>query len=115
MVKWLHQSVIIHTDHAAILDIMQQSSIIFTSSTIRMNIWLVKALQFLVQFHLMVQHKPRKEQIIPDALSRLASANRSGHNSEYTKLDVLFINHIVLVQINTDLVKPILDGYNADK
>lgn len=81
----------------------------------RINVRLVRAFQFFRQFHLIVRHKPGKEHIIPDALSRLPSANSSGYNLEYAKLNVLFVYHTTLVQINLDLVKRILDGYNADE
>ena len=57
----------------------------------RMNLRLVRVSQFLRQFHLIVRHKPGKEHIIPDALSRLASANNLGYNPEYVKLDALFV------------------------
>ena len=63
---------------------------------------------------MIVCHKPKKEHIIPDALSKLASANSSGHDAEYAKLDALFVYHTTLVQINPDLVKCILDGYASD-
>ena len=80
----------------------------------RMNVRLVRASQFLRQFHLIVRHKPGKEHIISDALSRLASANSSGHIAEYAELDTLFVYHTTLVRINPDLVKRILDGYTSD-
>lgn len=76
---------------------------------------LVRASQFLRQFHLIVWHKPEKEHIIPDALSRLANTNNSGHNPKYAKLDALFVYHVTLVQINPDLVKRIFDDYTFDK
>ena len=114
LVESSRASVIIQTDHAAIFDIMQQSSIMLTNSTMRMNVRLVRASQFLRQFHLIVRHKPGKEHIIPDALSRLASANSSGHDAEYAELDALFVYHTTLVRINPDLVKQILDGYMSD-
>lgn len=63
----------------------------------RMNVRLVRASQFLKQFHLIVHHKPGKEHIIPDALSRLASDNNSGHDPEYSELDALFVYHTTLV------------------
>lgn len=84
------------------------------SSTMRMNVRLVRASQFFRQFHLIVRYKPEKKHIIPNALSRLASANNSGHDAEYAKLDTLFVYHTTLVQINPDLVKRILDGYTFD-
>ena len=108
-------TVIIQTDQAAIFVIMQQSSITSTSFTMRMNVRLVRASQFVKQFYLIVRHKPGKEQIIPDALSRLASTNNLGHKLEYAKHDALFVYHTTLVRINPDLVKRILDGYASDR
>ena len=81
----------------------------------RMNVRLVRGFQFLRQFCLIVQHKPEKNHIIPDSLSRLASANNSGHNLEYSKLDALFVYHKTLMQINPDLGQRIFDGYKSDK
>lgn len=78
---------IIQTDYAAILDIMQQLFITSTSSTIRMNVRLVRASQFIRKFRLVVRHKPRKEHIILDALSKLASTNDAGHNPDNSELD----------------------------
>ena len=71
----LRARVIVQMDHSLILDIMQQSSITSTSSTKQMNVRLVCASQFLCQFRWIVRHKPGKEHIVPDALSRLASTN----------------------------------------
>ena len=45
-------SVIIQTDHSAIIDILEQSSITSTTSTMRINLRLVRASQFLQQFKL---------------------------------------------------------------
>lgn len=79
-----------------------------------MNIRLVRASQFFRQLRLVVRHKPGKEHIILDALSRLANANDTFHNNEYLGLDSLFAYYTTLVEINTDLIKHILDGYAAD-
>ena len=80
----------------------------------RMNIRLVRASQFLEQFRLVVRHKPEKEHIIPDVLSRLASANPAGYDEVYSELDTLFTYHATLVKISTDLIKRICDSYLAD-
>lgn len=80
----------------------------------RMNIHLVKAFQFFHQFYLVVRHKPSKEQIIPDALSRLTSTNDSGHAPFYLKLDASFVYYITLVKIYPDLVSCILESYAVD-
>ena len=82
--------VIVQTDHSAILDIMKQSSITSTTSTLRMNVRLVRASQFLRQFQLNVRHKPGKDHIVPDALSRLASATTTGLAEDYSELDALY-------------------------
>lgn len=65
----------VQTDHSAIMDIMKQNSIVSTTSTMRTNVRLIRASQFLRQFNLEVTHKPGKEHIVPNALSRLASLN----------------------------------------
>ena len=111
LVESFRASVIIQTDHSAILDIMQQSSITSMSSTMRMNVCLIRAFQFLRQFRLVVHYKPGKEHIIPDALSRLASANCARHNKAYFELDTLFTYNVTLMEISPDLIKRILDGY----
>lgn len=80
----------------------------------RLNLRLVRALQFLQQFKLDVRHKPGKEHIIPDVLSRLASTNVGQTNPSYSELDVLFVYNTTLVEIYPDLLSKILAGYNAD-
>ena len=56
-----------------------------------MNVRLVRASQFLRQFQLDVRHKPGKEHIVPDALSRLASSSNKGLVAEdYSELDALY-------------------------
>lgn len=67
------------------------------------------------QFHLIVCYKPIKEHIITNAPSRLASTNNSGHHHKYPKFDTFFVLHMILVQINPDPVKKILDDYTSDK
>lgn len=89
-------------------------SIISTTSTIRLNLRLVQASQFLQQFKLDVYHKPEKEHIIPNALSCLASANNPSTDARYPKLDALFVHNRMLIKIHPMLVSRILAGYNAD-
>lgn len=80
----------------------------------RINIYLVRAFQFLQQFCLVVHHKPGKEHIISDTLSRLANANYAGHDNVYSTLDTLYIYHTTLMEISPNLIKRILDDYLAD-
>lgn len=108
--------IIVQTDHSAILDIIQQSLITSTASTMRMNVHLVRTSQFLCQFCLVVRHKPGKEHIVPDALSRLASANinRPSSDPNYEELDALFTYNATLIKINPQLLQRIVKGYEAD-
>ena len=77
-----------------------------------MNVRLVRASQFLSQFDLDVRHKPGKDHIIPDALSRLASMNRSQLPDHYSELDVLFTS--ILVEIDDSFRKKLVDRYEDD-
>ena len=113
IIKLSKSSVIIQTDYSAIINILQQSSITSTTSTMRLNLRLVRASQFLQQFKLDVRYKPGKEHIIPDALSRLASANRHP-DPEHSELDALFTYNPTFVKMHPALVSQILEGYQAD-
>lgn len=106
--------VIIETNHLAIIDILQQSSIISTTSTMRINLRLVRASQFLQQFKLDIRHKPGKEHIIPDPLRHLASANSPLTDARHSELDALFVYNTMLIKVNLTLVFRILASYDAD-
>lgn len=80
----------------------------------RINIYLIRVSQFLCQFYLVVRHKPGKEYIILDMLNRLTNANNTINNNEYFELNSLFAYHTILIEINPDLVKDILDEYAVD-
>ncbi len=115
MVESSRYPVIIQTDHSAIVDITKQSSITSTNSTMRMNVRLVRASQFLRQFRLDVRHKPGKEHIIPDALSRLASTNHDAVSTKedgYSELDVLFT--ATLVEMSPEFKTRLIKGYQDD-
>ena len=90
LVKSSKHPVIIQIDYSAILDIIKQSSITSTTSTMRINIRLIRAFQFLRLFRLDVRHKPDKEHIVPDTLSRLASSGKSSLPDNHSELDVLY-------------------------
>ena len=83
----------------------------------RMNLRLVRAFQFLSQFNLDVRHKPDKEHIVLDALSRLVSANheKSIATSEYdelSKIDAYFT--VTLIEMSDDFRKKLLQEYKED-
>ena len=114
MVESSRYKVIVQTNHSAILDIMRQSSITTTTSIMRMNVRLIRASQFLRQFPLDVRHKLGKEHIVPDALSRLASASTKASEltDNYSELDCLF--NALYVRINDEFYDKVLKGYNED-
>ena len=106
--------VIIQTNHLTIINILQQSSITSTTLTMRLNLRLIWASQFLQQFKLNVRHKPGKEHIIPDALNRLASTNSPPTDARHSELDALFVYNIKLIKIHPTLMSQILAGYDAN-
>ena len=117
MVESCKHPVIIQTDHSAIVDIMRKSSITATTSTVRMNTRLVRASQFLRQFRLDVRHKPGKEHIVPDALSRLASTKPSTIADDHSELDALFAGyeyHSTQVNMSEAFRNRLLEGYDRD-
>lgn len=114
LMKSFKAKIIIQTDHSAILNILQQSFITLSSSIMRLNLRLVRASQFFQQFKLDVHHKPGKEHIIPNALSRFTSANICPANPFYSELDAFFVYNTTLIEIHPTLVSRILAGYNVD-
>ena len=115
LIKSSRTRVIIQTDHFAILDILQQSSITSMTPTMRMNLCLIRASQFLQRFRLDVRYKPGKKHIIPHALSHLASINVGCANASHSELDVLFTYNATLIKIHADLISRILAGYEDDE
>lgn len=105
---------IIQTDYSAILNIFKQSFITSTISTIRLNLQLVRASQFLQQFKLDVCHKLGKEYIILDTLSHLASINVGPAKSSYSELDTLFTYITTIVKIHSTFVSGNLAGYKVN-
>lgn len=114
IIESFKSNIIIQTDHLAIIDILQQSLITSTIFTIRLNLRLVQASQFLQQFKLDIWHKPGREHIIPNVLSRLANANTRYPNLLYSELDILFTYNTTLIKIYPALVSQILAGYKED-
>lgn len=56
-----------------------------------------------------MRYKANKEQIIPDALSRFASANTPYANLYHSKFDALFTYNTMLVKIYLFLISQILE------
>ena len=93
--------IIIQTNHSLILDILQQSSIISTMSTMKMNLRLVRVSQFLQHFKL--------------DISRQASTNVGCDHPSYSKLDILFTYCGTFIEIHLNLLLKILARYEDDE
>ena len=65
---------IIFTDHAAAVGLSNQTSLVTTTCTDKLNLKLVRASAYLSQFRLRVIYRPGKIHFVPDALSRLQGA-----------------------------------------
>ena len=117
MIQSCEKKVIIQTDHSSIIDIAKQKSITATNSTMRLNLRLVRASQFLSQFpNLDIRHKPEKYHVISDALSRLKSLNTSSaETDDYSELDALYTYHTTLLELNEEFMTKIIHEYTTDE
>ena len=111
------------TDHSSIVDIATQKSL-NTSAAWKMNLRLVRASKFFQRFDLDVKHKPGKDNVVPDALSRLASSNKSNYPPTRSELDALHCTSCdtvpvyqyaaTLVEMSEDFKKKVFEGYKKD-
>ena len=70
LIEVAEEPTIVLTDHSCTVSIAKQNTL-SSSSTDKLNLRLIRASQYLSQFRLDIQHKPGKEHVVPDALSRL--------------------------------------------
>ncbi len=83
-------TIIIYTNHSAAVAIVRQTSL-NTVSTEKLNLRLVRASEYLQRFRLDVRYKPGKANVVPDALSRLASRDCRPKQDSEGELDVLSV------------------------
>ena len=109
---------IVYTDHSATIAIVRQTSM-NTVSTEKLNLRLIRASEYLQRFRLDVRYKTGKSNIVPDALSRLASREQhSTTTSDESVLDALYETcgfPVSLVEVSEDFRRRLLDGYQNDK
>ena len=105
---------IVFIDYSATVNIAKQQSL-ETTSTSKINLRLIRASEYLQQFDLDVRHKPNKTNVVPDALSRLASANTSNNTLE-EELNILhgYEGTASLILISDSFKQKIRDGYKND-
>ena len=102
---------IIYTDHSATLGIVRQSSL-NTTSIEKLNLRLVRASEYLQRFRIEVRHKAGRNNIVPDALSRLAS--RASYRSEESVLDTIDAYPVSLITVSDAFRKRLYEGYNNE-
>ena len=112
---------VVFTDHRAALGISKQTTLT-TSSTAKLNLRIVRASEYIQRFrHLIFRHKPGKQHVVPDVLSRLNSSSKSssieGFGEQEGELDALYGFYYMtttLVEIHDNLKKQLLDSYAKD-
>lgn len=117
MIEASEQPTIIYTDHSAAVSIVRQSSL-NTVDVEKLNLRLVRASEYLQRFRLDVRYKPGKANIVPDALSRLASREYQPESDE-SSLDALHSSTIptyanVLVEMSPEFRQRVMDGYTTE-
>ena len=108
---------IIYTDHSATVGIVQQTTLT-TSSVDKLNLRLIRASQYLSQFRLDVRHRPGKQHVVPDALSRLLTVtNYEGGEptSPDGTLDEVFSFNAFLAEMSSEFKNQLIQGYKDDK
>ena len=105
---------IVYTDHGAALGIAKQTTLT-TTSTAKLNLRIVRASEYIQRFrNLEFRHKPGKQHIVPDALSRLQSAAKIVRDETEGELDALHgyaYTCTTLVEIRPELREQIRQGY----
>lgn len=109
MIEAAQLTTIIYTDHSAAVAIVRQTSL-NTTSVEKLNLRLIRASEYLQRFRLDIRYKPGKSNIVPDALSRLAS--REYHPSDESSLDALSVQAfpVSLVEMSPEFRQRVIKG-----
>ena len=121
MIEASRHDTVIYTDHSAAVSLVRQTSL-NTTSVDKLNLRLIRASEYLQRFRLDVRYKPGKVNIVPDALSRLASRDYKPSDSSLDSLyaDVSPIVSVCcfpvsLVEMNDDFRQRLLRGYQEPR
>ena len=123
--------VIVYTDHSAAVQISRQTTL-STSSTDKLNLRLVRASQYLSGFNLAIRHKAGKQNVVPDALSRLQAVDEAPEEKQAV-LESLYgrpielpeqivfaipestpVYHMTLVEMSDDFKTRLIKAYAED-
>ena len=109
LMNFANKSSIIYIDHEISLAIVKQISL-FTSSTDKLNLRLVRASDYIQRFDLIIRHKSDKLHLVSDALSRLSIiAAFTKDHSLNEKFDVLFT--VSLMKMISEFKKKLIKEY----
>ncbi len=101
---------VVYTDHGAALGIAKQTTLT-TSSTAKLNLRVIRASEYIQRFRsLEFRHKPGKQHVVPDALSRLSQEPHARPEGE-GQLDIY---HVTLVEMSDDFKTRITAEYVKD-
>lgn len=107
---------VVYTNHSATLGISKQT-IMTTSSTAKLNLRLIRASKYIQRFRsLEFRHKPGKQHVVSDALSRLSQEEPSNTTEGDGQLDALHgtVYHITLVKMSDDFKSRLVAEYKKD-
>ena len=113
LIKALTKPTIIYTDHSAAIDIVRQSSI-NTTSTEKLNLRLIRASEYLQRFRIELRHKPGKTNIVPNALSRLASRSYRSKPESSSILNNVDSFPVSLITVSESFRTRLLEGYQQE-
>jgi hypothetical protein len=111
-------TVVVYTDHNSTLGIDKQTN--FKNGTPhKQNLRLVRGSLYLSQFDLVIKHVPGKQNVIPDALSRLLAhetdEDRKCFDEEPDIYEDLFHMQplILVIHVSDDLLDKLQKGYEG--
>ena len=131
-------SIIIYTNHSAIVSIFRQTTLI-TFSTNKLNFRLIRVSQYLSSFNIVIRHKSNKSNVIFDVLSRLFdklstqsnvidkveildvlyehSVNLSNHELRFNIIQNLssISYHVTLIEMSNDFKQRLKTVYTKDE
>jgi len=105
----------IFTDHNAAADILS-SRTLKTTSSVRMNLRLIRASQFISQYpNIRIVHRPGKDHVNADALSRLVQLRTKHENPREDEGGVYGFLTTTVVGVSMTTLRLLEEGYTKDR